>query len=84
MSATPSTDAAVVEFEYCEVWLGGEIGGGRKEIIEPDFCRQWESIARELAARLAKYQTRYHGAEHAQNDWDAAAETLKAFDALCK
>lgn len=41
-SDTPRTDAAIIEFEFAEVWLGGEIGGSQKEIIEPDFARALE------------------------------------------
>lgn len=46
MSDTPRTDAAIIDFEFDEVWLGGEIGSNHKEIIEPDFAR---TLERELA-----------------------------------
>ncbi len=50
---TPETDAAIINFEYDEVWLGGELGGGSKEIIEPDFARKMELQRDEVRAVTA-------------------------------
>jgi len=52
MSETPSTDAAIIDFEYSYAGYGGETLGSEREIIEPDFCRSWELLARRLATHL--------------------------------
>jgi len=48
---TPRTDAATEEFEFATVMYGGEIGGGVKELVAPDFAR---TLERELATAIAK------------------------------
>lgn len=47
-SETPLTDAVVIQFEYEETMFGGEMGGGMKEIVNPDFARALERTCAEL------------------------------------
>jgi len=52
-SRTPLTDAAIIEFEYSFHGLGGEMLGGSKDMIEPDFARTLEILLADAMEALA-------------------------------
>lgn len=52
LRGTPRTDAAIEEFEYSTVMLGGEIGGGSREIGDPNFARTLEHGLNSIASML--------------------------------
>ncbi len=56
MSDTPLTDAAIQQFEYTEIWLGGESWEAVKEIIDPEFARQLERRVIALERKCADLQ----------------------------
>lgn len=73
MGDTPKTDAAIINFEYEETWLGGERGSDSKEIIEPDFCRSLERKYNTLIAKLEALAKQWEDAPFLRNSRESRA-----------